>query len=896
MSVRNLEFLFHPRSIAVIAEAEEPGRYAEVVLANLSGAAFPGTVSFASAKKPAFFLLRSAVQIGELPQVPDLAIICAALDNVPSIISQLAARGTRAAIIGPWRWHRMVGNQVQAARKAILEAAQPTLMRVLGPGSGGLVVPARGVNASASPVPISGGKIALVSQSTAVLAAILDRACSKGIGFSTVVHLGTSIDVDLADVLDWLATDAETRSILVHFDSLPAGRKFMSAARAAARHKPVVCIRSQRAESGRSVRGPVTTEAVDDAALRRAGWVRIDTLGDLFDAVEAMARARATLGERLLILANGHGLGQIAADTLLRCGGQLGELTPDVARHLAGLLPTRSLPGNPLALPADVTPATWGAALSALLADGSRDAVMTVCSPSPFAPSSAVATAISDAARDSVRNVFTCWVGGSGMREAQQLAASSGLFSHESPERAIAVFLGVLNYRRNRSLLLQMPPSLAEDFAPDGNAARSVIGDALAAGAESLTAAQRRRLLHAYGISAPEYPAAGSIDAAVAVADQLGYPVDLGLVFANAIDFPALATGLRSPAAIRLAVRSLRSEARARYPARRVSGYRLRPSVARSGAPVLRLGVAEDSHFCPVIYLGPAASASRQAGTFVVALPPLNAPLARDLVLRSDFAGELPAAQREPLLAAVSNVLVRLSQLITDLDAVVGVDLDPLLVESSGVVVVDGSVRLARGQRTLGSRRFAIRPYPKELERFVDWGGRPILIRPLRPEDEPLLGELLNSLAPEDSRMRFFDSIRNLPRSRIARFTQIDYDREMALVAVQRQSDGREAALGEVRAVADPDGLVADFAVVVASPLKGQGLGRLLLQQIIDYCRARGIGELRGETLAGNLRMQRLATAFGFTTATGADRGAIDLRLVLREAARRAPVLRRRSR
>jgi len=255
--------------------------------------------------------------------------------------------------------------------------------------------------------------------------------------------------------------------------------------------------------------------------------------------------------------------------------------------------------------------------------------------------------------------------------------------------------------------------------------------------------------------------------------------------------------------------------------------------------------------------------------------------LAQDLVARSGFAAEAPEGERAALEAAVSQTLVRLSQLLTDIDAVVGAELDPLFVETSGVVALDVRLRISKGKRLLGLRRFAIRPYPKELEQPLTWEGRQLLVRPIRPEDETRLGELLNSLAPEDSRMRFFDSIRNLPRARLARFTQIDYDREMALVAVERDSDGVEVVLGEVRAVADPDSIVADFALVVASAIKGRGLGRLLLQSIVAYCRSRGIGELRGETLDGNLRMQRLARGLGFAMTTGADRGTVDLRLPL---------------
>jgi acetyltransferase len=469
------------------------------------------------------------------------------------------------------------------------------------------------------------------------------------------------------------------------------------------------------------------------------------------------------------------------------------------------------------------------------------------------------------------------------MLEAQQIAAANDVLSHDSPEKAIAVFLGVVNYRRNRRLLQQMPPSLAESFVPDVDTARSVLREAIDGGAGTLSPRQARRLLQAYGIAVADSPLAGSIDAAILAAGDIGYPVDLELMLADGAEFAQVASGLRSPAEIRIAARGLRSSARTQRPDSRVSRYRLRSSVARSGAPAMHLGVADDPVFGPVIFLGLASAAGGRTGSVVVALPPLNLVLARDLVARSHFAEGMPEDNRVALQAAVSNALVRLSQLLTDLDEVTGVALDPLHVETSGVVVLAAHIGVGRAARRMGLRRFAIRPYPKELEQPVAWCGRTLLIRPIRPEDETTLGELLNSLDPEDSRMRFFDSIRSLPRARLARFSQIDYDREMALVAIERDSDGVEHSLGEVRAVAEPGNAFADFAVVVRSALKGEGLGRLLMQSLISYCRSRGIGELRGEALEGNLRMQRLAKHLGFTLTTGADRGTVDLRLRLRE-------------
>ena len=884
MTVRNLEFLFHPKSVAVVATLDARDRYTEVVRRNLAAGGFSGKVIPVTAKKRSLLGIAAHVHIDKLEAAPDLAVVCAALGDVPQIISQLGARGTRAVIVGPSMRTRMNASQVLEVRKAILDAARPYLMRVLGPGSGGLVVPASGLNASVAAGTAAPGKIALVAQSAAVAAAVLDRACSKGIGLSLVLHLGASVDVDLADVLDWLAADADTEAILVQFDTISAGRKFMSAARAAARNKPVVAIRGGRVDSSPQTDRPFTTDEVYHAALRRAGWVRIDTLEDLFDAAEAMARVRPMRGEQLSILANGHGLGHIAADALLHSGGRLATLSADTLKQLDELLRTGSPLSNPLALPADITPENWAATLAAVLADRATDAALTVYSPSPFAPSADVATAICEVARQHTeRNVFTCWVGGNAMLEAQQIAAAHGVLSHDSPEKAIAIFLGIVDYERNRKLLAQMPPSVAEDFTADSDAARGAVAEAIDAGATTLPARQARRLLQAYGIGGAEYPLAGSIDAAIRSADEIGYPVDLGLVLANTVEQGAVAAGMRSPADIRIAARDLRNRARAEHPGARIGGYRLRPSAARSGIAALRLGVADDPVFGPVIFLGPASAAAPREDSLVVALPPLNLALAHDLVLRSRFAEEAPASQRAALESAVGTTLVHLSQMLTDIDEVTAVDLDPVHVETSGVLVLDARIRIEKTARKLGFRRFAIRPYPKELEQRADWQGHQLLIRPIRPEDETTLSDLLCSLEAEDSRMRFFGTMRNLPRSQLARFTQIDYDREMALVAIERGSDGVERSLGEVRAVADPDNVVADFAIVVRSELKGKGLGRLLLESMIDYLRGRGTAELRGETMAGNLRMIHLAQDLKFEVKTGTDIGTVDLRLPLHE-------------
>jgi len=816
MTVRNLEFLFRPRSIAVVAEPDEPGKYAEVVLRNLAEGGFDGTIVSVAAKKRSLLGMGAHMHIDELKIVPDLAVVCASHGDVPEIVAQLGARGTRAVIVGPSILERVSETDGLVLRKAILDAAQPFMTRVLGSGSGGLAVPAIGLNASITRVAAMRGKIALVTESTSIAAALLDRAYSNGIGFSCVVHLGAGIDIDLADVLDWLSADPDTESILVQFESVSNGRKFMSAARAAARNKPVVAIRGGRIGQPRSIGAPFSADDVYETALRRAGWICLDTLEELFDAAEALAhaRARSMRGGRLSILGNGLGLGHIAARALLRSGGHLATLSPDTVARVNALLETTATLENPLVLPADVTPANWAAALTAVLADPDTNAVLTVCSPSPFVHSAEVATALCEVAKDAQRNVFTSWVGGISMLDAQKIAAAHGVLSLDSPEKGVAVFLRIMDYRSNRHLLMQMPPSLSEDFTPDIEAARSTVAAAIAGGADALSPTQVRSLLQAYGIEFPERSHAD------------GTPV-------------------------------------------------------ASHAAGLRLGVANDPVFGPVIFFGKGAIAGHRDSDLVVALPPLNLTLAQDLIVRSRFAEDAPDGKRGALESAASNLLVRVSQLLTDINEVAELELAPVQIETSEALVLDARVGIDKRGGKRRVQAFAIRPYPKELEKQIDWDGHQLLIRPIRPEDETTLGDLLNSLSPEDARMRFFGAMRNLPRSQLARFTQIDYDREMALVAIERDCDGVERSLGEVRVVADPDNRVADFAIVIDSTIKGKGLGRLLMQSIIDYARGRGIIELRGETMSSNARMQQLAKRLGFTLKEGADVNTVDLHLSL---------------
>lgn len=881
MTIKNLDTLLRPRSVAVVVDSEQPSQYAEILLANLHSGGFNGTLATVRVKQRSVLSLGARVRLSKTEGVIDLAIICCRHELLAEIIQQLGERGTRAVIIAATLHDQLNNRDLARQRKAILSAAQPYLMRILGAGSGGLLVPCIGLNASVAATPALPGKIALITQSTSIASAIVDYASSKGIGFSAVIHLGESLDIDLADALNWLAEDPETERIMVQFDSIEDGRKFISAARASARNKPVVAIRSRHTGAKRLPRQAFGVDDIYEAALRRAGWVHVASLGEAFEAMQAMARLKLLRGERLTILANGYGLGNMAADVLLRKGGRLAELDDETLKRLASLVHSKRSLHNPLELPPSLGAQGWAEALRLILADRNTHALMTVYSPSPFAASTAVAEQISLASQGTRQNIFTCWVGGESMQQAQHICDSHGLLSHESPEKAVAVFMDLLSHARNRELLMQMPPSLPEGFATDIKLARQVLSEAQELGVSQLPPRLARKLLQAFAIEAAEYRSAGSAAAAIDAANNLGYPVDLELILPGGDPLDFQSSHLHSPAEIHTAIRGLRQQARQQQPDSRISGYRLRSSAPRSGFAALSLGVHADPVFGPIIFLGPSTASESHQGQFVVGLPPLNLTLAQDMLRRSGLTANLASDVRPLLVNQISAALVRLSQLVSDIDQVESVALDPLHVETTSVIALQAHVQINQRRRRPGARRLAISPYPQELEQQLNWRGEKLLIRPIRPEDQAMLGQLLSALTAEDSRLRFFVVQRGQSRAQLARFSQIDYDREMSLVLIRHNAEGQPEALGEARLVADADNQNAEFAIVIRSDCKGQGLGKLLMLHSIDYAKNSGIGALRSETLAENKAMQHLAMQCGFVLQKGDDPGTVKLGLQL---------------
>lgn len=859
MSTRNLDALLTPRSVVVVGASARPDSVGATAWRNLRAGTFRGPVYAVNPKHRRLDGQAVYASVAELPAPAELALLCTPAATVPGLIAELGRHGTRAVVV--------FGTGFDAAqRQTMLDAARPHLLRVLGPGSIGMLAPHIGLNASIAHSDAAAGEIALVSQSGSLVAAMLDWARARGIGFSQVLSLGERADVDIGDLLDQLASDGRTRAILLYFEVAVAPRKFLSAARSAARNKPVIVVRC--APPGT----PAAADRAYDAAIARAGMLRVGTLQDMLLAAETLARFRGNRSEQLAILSNGSGAASLAADAAARAGVRLCNLAEATLQALQPLLARPATPSAPLLLHPEATSAQYADALQALADDAAAPALLLIHAPAAQVPAAQVARALLPLAQLAPPRLMGCWLGYAAVAEARRVFQQAGMPSYATPEEAVSAFSMLVAYRRNQEQLIEAPPSRSDDVPADESAARALVQRALGAGRTLLEGEEARALLAAYGIAVR---AARQVEpepyAAASAAETIGYPVALKIVSPDltpGFDSGSMHLDLRSAVQVRDAARRMLAGLKRASPGARIEGFSVEAMARPAHARSFGAGTRIDPLFGPVILLGSGVGDSDVdvAGDApTVALPPLNAPLARALMHRSGVAaslrahGDMPAAD----VAALQRVLVGLSQLLIDVSQVAEVSLRPLLVGSDGALALRARVLLSLAAPA-GALNFAIRPYPSNLVDSFDWHGRRLTLRPIRPEDELQHSAFVSQLNAVDMRMRVFYSRRGFERSELARLTQIDYAREMAFIAVDLGPDGQERTLGVVRAIADPDNVSAEFGIVIRSDMKGQQLGPLLMQRIIDYQRCHGTKKLEGTVLAENTRMIALAKRLGF--------------------------------
>jgi len=874
MTIRNLDSMFRPRSVALFGASDEPGSVGATVAANLMSGGFDGPVWFVNPKHSEVQGRRCYSGVDDLPGTPDLAVIAIPAKHVPELIGALGAKGCRAAVV-------ISAGLEGELEQAMLKAAQPHSLRILGPNCIGLLMGGSGLNGSFShtgPIP---GDLALVSQSGALLTSVLDWANGRQIGFSLMASVGNMADVDFGDMLDYLAGDVSSRAILLYMEGIKHASKFMSAARRAARSKPVIVVKSGRhaaaARAAASHTGALAgSDQVYNAAFRRAGVLRVPDLDELFIAAETAERIGTIPGERLTILTNGGGAGVLAADALADENGELADLSEATRAKLDKILPATWSGGNPVDIIGDAGPERYKTAMSTLLSDPETEAVLVMNCPQALASSEDTGRAIIEAVNENkgrIRRipVVTNWLGAQAAAKAREMFADNDIPSFETPRQAVRGFMHLVHYSRAQTELMRAPPMLPRPLSFETEDARKQIDDVLAAGRSMMTEPEAKRLLRAYDIPiVPAYEAKTPDEVRTAASDILkDYSAVVLKIISDDISHKSDIGGVRLDIAsadrAAEAAREMLAHIGEERPDARIDGISVQPMIHGKLAHELIVGMTEDVTFGPVIMFGAGGTAVEVVKDTATALPPLDLKLAQDLIRETRISRLLGGYRDRPAadIDAIALTLVKVSYLVAQHPEIRELDINPLRADENGALALDARVVLARQDRKPRTP-MAIRPYPHEWETTITlegWGE--VFIRPIRPDDEKLYEAMIDRMDPNDLRLRFFSPQRHMSRKFLARLTQIDYGREIAFVALTPSED---EMLGVVRFFADPDYRNAEYAVMIRSDLKGRGLGWQLMRHLIDYAKAEGLERLYGSVLSENVTMLRMCRELGFQT------------------------------
>ncbi|MBU2532706.1 MAG: bifunctional acetate--CoA ligase family protein/GNAT family N-acetyltransferase [Alphaproteobacteria bacterium] len=879
MTIRNLNYLLAPRSIALIGASDRDRSVGRVLTDNLLSGGFEGPVWPVNPKADTIAGVKAYRRISELPDAPDLGVIAIPPKHVPDAIAELADRGARAAVV-------ISAGLDRGDRQRMLDAGRPVTMRIQGPNCLGLMLPRIGLNASFSHIAPAKGDIAFLSQSGALILAVVDWAAGRGIGFSHVVSLGDMADVDFGDMLDYLAADNQSRAILLYIENITHAAKFMSAARRAARVKPVVAIKAGRHEAAARAAFSHTgslagADHAYETALRRAGVVRVKTLQDLFDAAEVLTRLPPLQGERLTIVTNGGGAGILATDRLADLGGQLADLSDATLDALNRALPATWSKTNPIDIIGDAGPERYAATLDAILEDPDTECILALNCPTALASSTAIAEQVIQTYRSTQTSqripLLTNWLGEAASREARARFSEENIPTFETPADAVNAHGILVAHRKAQMELLRTPPSDGTQVTREEIArADQILDGALARGARTLSELESKRLLDCYGIPIVPTEYAASPEAARRLGEQYlkSFGACVVKIAAEGIthksDVGGVHLNLTTAESVEAAARDILDRLGGEPSGPAETGVVVQPMIRRPNAIELLVGTSVDDTFGPLITFGAGGTAVEVLRDTATGLPPLDPLLAREMIGRTRVAKLLAGYRDRPTadIDAVTDTLLRLGDLVARHPAIRELDINPLLADAQGVIALDARVQLL-DPKEFPRQAMAIRPYPIEWESEVEIGtlGK-VIIRPIKPVDEKRLEKFFDRISADDLRMRFFTARRHVSHQSLVRLTQIDYAREMTFLAVAGDSGD---FLGSVRVIVDPDYEQAEFGIIVRSDLKGQGIGWRLMQQMIRYARHEGIGKLYGAILRENTTMLKMCDELGFTRSTAAS-------------------------
>jgi acetyltransferase len=868
--------MYDPKTIAMIGATEKEGAVGRTILSNLLHSkgrkVFP-----VNPQKSKILDLKSYPTIAGIPEHVDLAVVATPARAVPGVIEECGQAGVAGVVIISAGF-KEIGEEGTLLENEIDRIRKRYGMRVMGPNCIGFVRPVMGLNATflrGNPLP---GDIAFISQSGALGSAILDWAVSAGIGFSMFASLGSMIDVDFGDMIDFLGDDQATRSILIYMESVGDARKFMSAARAFARRKPIIILKPGRfAESARAAHSHTGAMAGDDAvyeaAFRRAGAVRVGEIAELFAAAEVLDSKRLPAGPRLAIVTSAGGPGVMATDALMQLGGELAELSEESMKQLNAFLPPYWSKANPVDVLGDATVERFTKALAICLSDPRVDGVLVIYMPLDFAPATQAAQAVANIAKNSRKPVLATWMGAAGVEEGRRIFVENSIPTYDTPEEAVRSYVNMCRYKSHLAQLYEIPEELPAHKAPAKDHLKELLRAALHEGRTLLNEAESKDFLVTYDIPVTMAQVVCDAEAAVSTAEKVGYPVVIKVVspdISHKSDVGGVIMGIDSSTALKEAYAELLQRVKERAPVAAILGVAVEKMITGVDYELI-LGAKKDKDFGAVILFGMGGTIAEFIKDFSIGLPPLNRTLAKMLMqdtrvykMLQGFRGKPPAD-----FAGLEEILVNLSNLIIDFPEIAEIDINPLAIANGKASALDARIIIDKNYDATGRAPYPhliITPYPTRYT--TPWqlsDGTEVLLRAIRPEDEPAEHEMLSSLSPETLRTRFFSVIKDISHEWLILFCNIDYDRHMAIVA-EVQDKEKKSMIGVARLILNQDLTSGEVAVLVQDKFQGKRLGSKLVEILIGIARERDLEDIRADVLTENKSMLSVLRRLGFLT------------------------------
>lgn len=883
--------MFAPKAVAVVGASNEKGSVGYSLMSNLIGNGYDGTIYPVNIKHESIQGIHSYKSVKDIPRQVDLAIIATPAKTVPGIVSECGQAGIKAAVIISAGF-REAGEEGQRLEQQVMDAATSHGIRIVGPNCLGVINPRLSLNASFAIGMPKLGNIAFISQSGALCSSIIDWANDIGIGFSYFVSIGSMLDVDYGDLIDYFGRDPKTTSIVIYMESLKSAKKFMSAASGFARQKPIVVVKSGRYEEGRkavvSHTGAIAGgDDVYSAAFRRAGVVRVAEVGQLFDIAEKLSKGVLPKGPNITVITNAGGPGVMAVDKIIEAGGSLGEPSAELIKRLDSKLPASWSRGNPIDVLGDANAERYRAALEEVLASKESDSIIVIYTPQAGTDPKKTAKAVSDVWSGSEKPITACFMGGKSIEEARRILRQAGIPVYPTPENAVMPLILGYSYNHNLELLHETPKELTEGIEPDSGRLNSIIEDNRGRGIHVLSERESKEFLKEYGINTNPAVLAKTRDEAVAAAEEIGYPVVLKIdspQITHKTDAKGVMLSLYSREEVEQAFDRIMENAKAYNPKAQLRGAAVMKMVTERGFEML-LGSKRDEVFGQVVVFGAGGTLVEVLRDKSIGLPPLNQSLAHRMM--QEIKGYTLLAKgsrdRKPAdLKELERAIVGFSQMVIDHPEILEAEINPLLACNDKVIALDARIVIDKDRKAKGYEHLCIKPYPSEYAEEVTLrGGEKLTLRPIKPEDEPSLKELFESLSERTIHYRFFHAISEITHEMLIRYCHNDYDREIAIVA---QDAGK--LYGVARLMFDPGEGSAEFAVVVTDSWQNKGLGSTLVKKIVDVARKKGLRKVYATVITENTAMKHVAQKLGFKVEASDDPQIDNLTLYLEEEGR----------